>query len=66
MEEQQIDEEVITLDIEVDLTTDKREPGTELTQRVDDALDKPILELSLGGIPIDGEELERNGSLVIR
>ncbi len=59
VEEQQIDEEVVALDIEVDLTTDEREPGAELTQSVDDALDEPILELALGGVPVDGEELER-------
>jgi hypothetical protein len=58
VEEQQIDEEVIALDIEVDLTTDEREPGSELTQSVDDALDEPILEPALRGIAVDGEELE--------
>lgn len=58
VEEQQIDEEVIALDIEVDLTTDEREPGAELTQSVDDALDEPILEPALRGIAVDGEELE--------
>ena len=31
----------------------------ELAERVDDALDEPVLQLSLGGVPVDGEKLER-------
>lgn len=43
----------------MDLTAHEREPGAELAKGIDDAFDEPILELSLGGVPVDGEELER-------
>jgi len=59
VEEQQVNEEVITIDIEVDLAANEREPRAKLAERIDDALDEPVLQLSLDGVPVDGEELER-------
>lgn len=43
----------------MDLAAHERESGAELAKGVDDPFDEPILELSLGGVPVDGEELER-------
>lgn len=38
-------------------------PGAELAHRVEDPVDHALLELALGGVPVDGEELERVGVL---
>ena len=43
----------------MDLAANERKPGAELAESVDDALDEPALQLSLGGVPVDGGELER-------
>jgi hypothetical protein len=63
VKEHQINEEVISVDIEVDLAANKRKPRAEFAERVSDALDEPGLHLSLCSVPVDGEELERERNL---
>jgi hypothetical protein len=59
VKEQQINEEVIAVDIEVDLAVNKRKPRAELAERGIDALEEPVLQLPLGGVPVGDEKLER-------
>lgn len=47
VKEQKLDEEVITIDVEMDLAAYKPEPGTKLTEGLDDAIDQPLLKFSL-------------------
>ena len=43
MEEQQVDEEVVTGNVEVNLPANESKYRSELAESVDDALDEPIL-----------------------
>lgn len=58
VEEEKIDEEVVTVNLEVDLPPDERKPSAELPERVDDAVDEPLLELSLRCTCVERQEVE--------
>src|ERR1700712_1128836 len=61
MEEEEVDEEVVTVDVKVDLPSDEREAVSELAESVDDPIDECLLETPLLHVTIDCEEVQNVG-----
>ena len=58
MIEEQVEVEVLGLDLKVDLAPDERKADAELEEELLDVLDEPLLELTLTGIAVQGQEVE--------
>jgi hypothetical protein len=63
VEEEEVDVEVAAVDVEVDLAADKREAGAEFAEAVDDPVHERLLELSLGRLTGEVEEVGDGGLL---
>jgi hypothetical protein len=58
VEHEEVDEELVAVDIEAPLPPDEREAGAELEQEPFDLSDEGVLEVALGGVAGQGQELE--------
>jgi len=58
VEHEEVDEELVAVDVEAPLPSDEREPGAELEQELFDLRDEGALEVALGDVAGQGQELE--------
>jgi hypothetical protein len=58
VEEQEVDVEVISVDVEVHLPADEGESGTQFAEGLGDPAGERVLEVALGDLAGEAEELE--------